>query len=86
MRFKNIVTKKRKYKSGDVLFVRNEHEEEVCMVIKKEIMYNLIDLNKGRIYLFDNQHYDDFVRKLESLFTSIEVIDNNKLELVRVED
>ena len=49
-------------------------------------MYNLIDLNKGRIYLFDNQHYDDFVRKLESLFTSIEVIDNDELELVRVED
>ena len=66
--------------------MRNEHEEEVCMVIKKDSMYNLIDLNRGKAYLLDNQNYEDFAENMGRLLYSAEVIKNDKLELVRVEE
>lgn len=90
MRFKNIITKKEniKYAPGDVLIVYNEIlcEEEAYMVIKKDSMYNLIDLNRGKAYLLNNQHYDDFAENMGRLLYSAEIIDNNQLELVRVGD
>ena len=88
MRFKNIFKKKEnvEYVPGDVLVVCNEYEEEAYMVIKKDSMYNLIDLNRGKAYLLDNQHYDDFAENMRRLLYSAEIIDNNQLELVRVEE
>ena len=88
MRFKDSATKKEniKYVPGDILFVCNEYEEEAYMVIEKDSMYNLIDLNKGRAYLLDNKHYDDFAKTVGRLLYSAEVIDNDELELVRVEE
>ena len=90
MRFKNIITKKEniKYKSGDVLIVYNETlcEEEAYMVICMYDWYNILNLNNGETYYNEYEKYDHFVIKLESLFYSIERIDNKQLELVRVED
>ena len=91
MKFKNISRKKEnvEYFSGEVLIAYNETvcEEEVYMVISRhDEYYNLIDLNSGATYFFDFEIYDDFVRKMERLFYSIERIDNDELELVRVED
>ena len=88
MKFKNIATKKGniEYVPGDVLVVCNEYEEEAYMVFKKDGMYNLIDLNRGKAYLLDNQNYEDFAENMGRLLYSAEVIKNDKLELVRVED
>ena len=88
MRFKNIITKKEniEYVPGDVLVVCNKYEEEAYMVFKKDGMYNLMDLNKGKAYLLDNQNYEDFAENMGLLLYSAEVIKNDKLELVRVED
>ena len=90
MRFKNISRKKEniEYCPGDVLNVYNEtlFEEEVYMVIKRYDWYNILNLDSGIAYYNEYENYDDFVRKLERLFYSIEIIDNNELELVRVED
>lgn len=88
MKFKKVVTKKEniEYVPGDVLVVCNEYEEEAYMVIKKDSMYNLIDLNRGKAYLLENQNYEDFAENMGRLLYSAEVIKNDKLELVRVED
>ena len=90
MRFKNILKKKEniEYVPGDVLIVRTETSlaERAYMVFRKYGMYNMLDLNSGQVYYDNFQFYDNFVGKLEKLFISIERIDNNKLELVRVED
>ena len=88
MRFKNIFKKKEniEYVPGDVLVVCNEYEEEAYMVIEKYGMYNLIDLNRGKAYLLENQNYEDFAENMGRLLYSAEVIKNDKLELVRVED
>ncbi len=88
MRVENIITKKEniKYVPGDVLVVCDECEEGAYMVFRKHGMYNLIDLNTGQAYFFDNQHYDDFAEKVGRLFYSAEIIDNGELELVRAED
>ena len=90
MRFKNIIKKENvEYFAGDVLIVYNETvcEEGVYMVISRHDMYyNLMNLNRGETYFFDFELYDDFVKKLEKIFILIERIDNNQLELVRVED
>ena len=89
MRFENIVTRKKLvYYPGDVLIVYNETlcEEEVYMVIRRCDWYNILNLDSGVAYYNEYENYDDFVRKLERLFFSIEIIDNNELELVRVED
>ena len=88
MKLKNISRKKEdvKYNSGDVLFVCNEYEEEAYMVTEKDGMYNLMDLNRGKVFLSDNQHYDDFAEKVGRLLYSAEVINNDELELVRVGD
>ena len=91
MRFKNIATKKEnvEYSSGDVLIAYNEIlcEEEVYMVITRDnVYYNLLDLDRGVTHFYDFELYDDFVKKLGRIFYSIETIDNDELELVRVED
>lgn len=88
MRIENIITKKEniEYAPGDVLIVCNEYEEEAYMVFKAYNMYNLIDLNKGKAFFSDNQYYDNFAESVGRLFYSAEVIDNDELELVRVED
>ena len=88
MKFENIATGKEnvEYVPGDVLFVCNEYEEEAYMVIEKDSMYNLIDLNSGKAYLLNNQHYDDFAKNMGRLLYSAEIISNHELELVRVED
>ena len=90
MRFKNIIKKENvEYSSGDVLIAYNETlcEEEVYMVISwYAVYYNLINLNSGATLFYDFEFYDDFVKKLEKIFIQIERIDNNQLELVRVED
>ena len=91
MRFENIATGKEniEYFSGDVLLVYNEIlcEKEVYMVISRDdVYYNLLDLNMGVTHFYDFEFYDDFVRKMERIFYSIETISNDELELVRVED
>ena len=88
MRFKNIIKKENvKYVPGDVLVVYNETlcEEEVYMVIRRYDGYNILNLDSGVAYYNEYENYDDFVRELESLFYSIEIISNHELELVRVE-
>lgn len=90
MRFENISRKKEnvEYFSGDVLIVRGKifSEEEVYMVVtKNDVYYNLLDLNIGVTHFYDFEFYDDFVRKLERIFYSIETIGNDELELVRVD-
>ena len=90
MRFKNITTKKEniEYFSGDVLILYNEMlcEDEVYMVITRYAKYNILNLNNGVACLPNYENYDDFVRELERLFILIEAVDNDELELVRVED
>lgn len=90
MRFKNISRKKEniEYCPGDVLNVYNEtlFEEEVYMVISRGDMYNILNLNSGLAYFSDYENYDSFAEKLEKSLILIEIIDNNELELVRVED
>ena len=90
MKFKNIATKKEniEYFSGDALIVYNETlcKEEVYMVVRRYGRYNILNLNNGEAYYNDYKDYDDFARELESRFYSIETIDNDELELVRVED
>ena len=90
MKYKNIITKKEnvKYVPGDVLTMYTEtyFEERVYMVIRSCGMYNMLNLNNGEVYYSDFEAYDDFAEKVEQIFTFIEVIDNNELELVRVED
>ena len=89
MRFNNIIKKENiEYNPGDVLIVRTETflAERAYMVFKKYAMYNILDLNSGQAYYDNFEFYDDFVRNLEKLFISIERIDNDELELVRVED
>ena len=90
MRFKNIITKKENvdYVPGYALIVYNETlcEEEAYMVICMYDWYNILNLNSGETYYNEYEKYDDFVRELESLFYSIEIISNHELELVRVED
>ena len=90
MRFKNIFKKKEnvEYVPGDVLIVYNETlcEEEAYMVVCMYDWYNILNLNSGKTYYNEYDRYDDFVRELERLFYSIERIDNNQLEKVRVED
>ena len=91
MKFKNITTGKEnvKYRSGEVLILYNESvgkSEAYMVVICGYASYNIIDLNSGKAYYNDCEDYDDFVRKLGQIFVLIERIDNNELELVRVED
>ena len=90
MRFKNINTKKEnvKYVPGDVLIVYTETfcEKRAYMVIRECGMYNILDLNSGVAYFSDYESYDDFAEKVGQIFTLIERIDNDELELVRVED
>ena len=90
MRFNNIVTKKEniEYFSGDVLIMYNETmgKVEAYMVSRNYNKYNILNLNSGETYYSGYNDYDDFVRDLEERFTSIEAIDNDELELVRVED
>ena len=90
MKYKKISRKKEdvKYVPGDVLnmYTKTYFEERVYMVIRNCGMYNMLNLNNGETYYSEFKAYDDFVRNLESLFFSIRTIDNNELELVRVED
>ena len=88
MRFENIITKKEnvKYFAGDVLIVHNESKKRAYMVFKTYSMYNLLDLDKGRVYFSENRLHDDFAEKVGQIFTSAEIISNHELELVRVED
>lgn len=90
MKYKNIITKKEnvKYVPGDVLTMctKTYFEKRVYMVIRNCGMYNMLNLNSGVVYYPDFKAYDDFAEKVEQIFTFIEVIDNNKLELVIVED
>ena len=90
MRFKNISRKKEnvKYVPGDVLtmYTKTYFEERVYMVIRNCGMYNMLNLNDGETYYSEFKAYDDFAEKVGQIFTFIEVIDNNKLELVIVED
>lgn len=89
MKFKNMSRKKEniEYVPGDVLTMYNEIrcEREVYMVICMHDWYNIINLNSGETYYSEYDRYDDFVRELERVFSQIEVINNDELELVRVE-
>ena len=90
MRFENIATGKENVecRSGEVLILYNESvgKSEAYMVIRKHNKYNILNLNNGEVYYNDCEDYDDFVKKLGNLFILIERIDNDELELVRVED
>ena len=90
MRFENIATGKENVecRSGEVLILYNESvgKSEAYMVIRNCGMYNMLNLNSGEVYYSDFKTYDDFAEKVGQIFTFVEVIDNNKLELVIVED
>ena len=88
MRINNIEVKKvnAKYLSGDVLITHDGNYAEAYMVIERFRGYNIVNLHTGEIRFIDYEDHDDFVKNLEKIFSSIRRIDNNKLELIEVED
>ena len=90
MRFENIYRKKEniEYVPGQVLIVYNETlgKVEAYMVTCMYDWFNILNLNSGETYYNGYENYDGFAEKLEGSFYSIEIINNNELELVRVEE